>query len=184
MSELDLAAIKARAEMATAGPWTPESRPWTGPDFPGEHHVVTSTENPRYPVVALTGLWLGELNYQSSADKRFIAAAREDVPALLAEVERLAGECDGFRESLLPRPSGPPRPLPRPKTFHIGKPPQLPLAIRRARLLTHLGRYAIAWGVVGVGCYWMSLGSTGVGLAVLAVAGFICGPRPIRVPRH
>lgn len=68
-------------------------------------------------------------------------------------------------------------------TIHIGHPPQLPLNVRRARLLNRLGRYAIAWGVVGVGCYWVSLGSTGLGLAVLAIAGFICGPRPVRSPR-
>lgn len=76
-----------------------------------------------------------------------------------------------------PTPTHPPTPsVPSPR-LRIGRPPQLPLAIRRARLLSRLGRYAIAWGVVGVGCYWAALGSTALGIAVLAIAGFICGPR-------
>jgi len=66
---------------------------------------------------------------------------------------------------------------------HVGHPPRLPLAVRRARLLHRLARIAIAWGVFGVGCYWMSLGSTGLGLGLIAIAGFISGPRPIRRSR-
>jgi len=68
-------------------------------------------------------------------------------------------------------------------SLRVGRPPQLPHAVRRARLLNTLGRYAIAWGVVGVGCWWIALGDTSLGLAVLAIAGFICGPRPVRRPR-
>jgi len=82
-----------------------------------------------------------------------------------------------------PPPPPPPPPQPRPKTLRIGNPPRLPLAARRAHLLRQLGRYLLAWGLVGVGCYWMALGSTGLGLALIAIAGFTCGPRPVRRPR-
>jgi len=88
--------------------------------------------------------------------------------------------------ALLPRPSGPPRPLPlpQPKTLRIGKPPRLPHRVRRARLLNTLGRYAIAWGVVGVGCYWITLGDTALGLALIAIAGFISGPHTTKNVRR
>lgn len=59
----------------------------------------------------------------------------------------------------------------------IGHPPRLPLGVRRARLLRRLGRYGLAWIVVGGACYWMALGDAPRSLALLAIAGFICGPR-------
>lgn len=68
---LDLDAIKARSVAATAGPWQRlDQTVYAGPD---EHGVV----------VAET---YGD---QHDADAIFIAHAREDVPALVAEVERL-----------------------------------------------------------------------------------------------
>jgi len=67
--------------------------------------------------------------------------------------------------------------------IRIGNPPRLPLAVRRAHLLRQLGRYVLAWGLVGVACYWTALGSTGLGLALIAIAGFTCGPRPARTPK-
>ena len=85
MSELTperLAEIKARAEKATPGPWTAtyeESDQWTSITgaglFDGGHWMVC-------PEVATTEGEPGE-------DSDFIAHAREDVPDLLAEVERL-----------------------------------------------------------------------------------------------
>ena len=77
-----LAEIRARAEAATVGPWwtTRNLRPAT--IFSGEgsddNNVVAGDAEP--------------------ADATFIAAARTDVPELVAEVERLqarVGSCDG-----------------------------------------------------------------------------------------
>jgi hypothetical protein len=70
MSEarVDLAAIKARADAATEGPWAPDRN--------GVH-------NQRGECVALT------YHANKHADAEFIAHARADVPALFAEVERL-----------------------------------------------------------------------------------------------
>lgn len=65
---IDLEAISARAEAATPGPWETLDNITT---------AVWSGGNP----IALT--------YQSMPDADFIAHAREDIPALLAEVKRL-----------------------------------------------------------------------------------------------
>lgn len=66
---LDLDAIEARANAATEGPWTayPDGFVWTKQPILGD------------PVSGSVEL----------ADAQFIAAARQDVPALVAEVRRL-----------------------------------------------------------------------------------------------
>ena len=65
---LDLAAIEARAEAATKGPW--ESR-----DYPNDE------------VWDSKGIWLADVRNEETA--AFIAHAREDIPALLARVREL-----------------------------------------------------------------------------------------------
>lgn len=82
MTEIDLDAIRERAEAATQGPWT------TGRGHePGwyPHELIISASA---PIIEL------ENSEQGVADADFIAAARTDVPALLGEVERLAAERD------------------------------------------------------------------------------------------
>lgn len=100
-----LAAIKARMAKATLGPWTYEvnDRASTG----SAHFAVkTAYMHPKHPhsaryVTFMCG-GLGESRYlrhptpddyredpDTQADTDFIAHAREDVPALVAEVERL-----------------------------------------------------------------------------------------------
>lgn len=79
MSALDLDAIEARANAATPGPWTPHF--WVE-DGMGEFAVVQT------PVHDYA------INVSSSGPGResvalFIAQARTDVPALVAEVRRL-----------------------------------------------------------------------------------------------
>ena len=74
MTEDDIAQIKARAQAATAGPWTSyiESRDmYSGSDF-----IQTARED-----IYLTGA--------TTADYDFIAHARQDIPNLIAEIERL-----------------------------------------------------------------------------------------------
>lgn len=76
MTDLDLEAIKARAEKATPGPWDVEGPNWPGPDdslevFPKELGGVLAYVQP---------VW---------DDAEFIAHARADIPVLIAEVRRL-----------------------------------------------------------------------------------------------
>ena len=68
--ELDLDAIEARFEHVTDGPWTTGEDGLVWPPHTGD------------PVSG--SIWL--------PDARFIAAARTDVPALVAEVRRLRAE--------------------------------------------------------------------------------------------
>ena len=79
IEELDL--ISAREAAATQGPWRSyvEGRDHdSGSDF-----IMTGEGDSRGPDIELSGA--------SVADQDFIAAARQDVPLLVAEVRRLKG---------------------------------------------------------------------------------------------
>ena len=80
---LDLDAIKARADAATEGPWGVEGRAHPGPD---EHLVI-------YPVEQGGTLAFVQPSWD---DAEFIAHARTDIPALIAEVERLRGRIEAL----------------------------------------------------------------------------------------
>jgi hypothetical protein len=67
--ELDLDAIRARVDAATEGPWTADA-------------LAGDLDAP-------SGYRVAEVLAWSDPDAEFIAHARTDVPALLAEVERL-----------------------------------------------------------------------------------------------
>jgi hypothetical protein len=71
---LDLAAIRQRCARATAGPWKSyiEGRDHTS----GSNFIMTSGEDIEF---------LGA----TEADQDFIAHARQDIPLLLAEIDRL-----------------------------------------------------------------------------------------------
>ncbi|MCW6003935.1 hypothetical protein K1W54_04965 [Micromonospora sp. CPCC 205371] len=74
---LDLDAIRARADAATEGPWV------SGADYQPSwlpHELITAPEN---PIVEFTA------DEQGAADADFAAHAREDVPALLAAIDRV-----------------------------------------------------------------------------------------------
>ncbi len=85
---IDLAAIKARAEAATEGPWHAEP---VG-DFSDEGRDWTICDIAR---------WNGYTNAvgfgTDEATARFVAAARQDVPDLVAEVERLGAALEQVR---------------------------------------------------------------------------------------
>jgi hypothetical protein len=82
-NRLDLNAIRQRAEAADVGPW-----------FYEDGNIYTKTEiAPGCP-----GL-ISEFVYRDEAE--FIAHARQDVPALLTEVERLRKELQAERDSML-----------------------------------------------------------------------------------
>jgi hypothetical protein len=74
MTDEELNAIEARANAATEGPW--EWRRWTNGISAGDHDVGASCH---------------------TFDCRFIAAARTDVPKLVAEVRRLRAENEEMR---------------------------------------------------------------------------------------
>lgn len=89
--ELDLDAIEARANAATEGPWM-VMPPLCGPDGQGVYQ-----ESSLGPVCEVGDPYpRGDNRPQESMD--FIAAARTDVPALVAEVRRLRGLLAGHIE--------------------------------------------------------------------------------------
>lgn len=75
-----LAEIKARAEAATPGPWKRfRMDRFSINNEPLEKHICGVSQ-------------------ESEHDAAFIAHAREDIPALLAEVERLRKQLDGLKK--------------------------------------------------------------------------------------
>ncbi len=103
MAMFDLEAIKARIEAATTGPWTHEIGEYSGDNWLiGSLYLGTGLDNNTHTVHVTTDhihaseLW-GE---GAGGDADFIAHAREDVPALVAEVERLQAEAEAVREKV------------------------------------------------------------------------------------
>ncbi|NWE51973.1 hypothetical protein [Brevundimonas sp. P7753] len=84
MDEDDLRQIEARVDAASPGPWTSwiEGRDHTA----GSSFIETRSAEGRGDDIELLGA--------SSADQDFIAAARSDIPALIAEVRRLRNLMD------------------------------------------------------------------------------------------
>ena len=82
ISDDELAAMKARIEATTPGPWTSY---FEGRDhFSGDSFIQTSTQD----------IYIAADDYAGggghfAADQDFIAHARQDMPRLIAEVERL-----------------------------------------------------------------------------------------------
>lgn len=79
---IDLEAIRARAEEATQGPWKVMEQGNTVPSLQVVNEVLW--ENPKQIKVC------SSISPKREADADFIAHAREDIPALLAEVKRQA----------------------------------------------------------------------------------------------
>ena len=102
-ADLDIAAIRQRADNATPGPWTLMTDSCDcGGDWGCRHgefpfalrlptHTVSNQNRPCDPGDSLDSYRhnASEFGDLTMADGEFIAAARSDVPALLAEVERL-----------------------------------------------------------------------------------------------
>ena len=86
MDDADLKAIEGRCQDASPGPWKAfvEGRDhWSGDDFIGS--VRDNAEPDMYVYRATSeSLWPAASN-----DLDFIAAARQDVPRLLSEIQRL-----------------------------------------------------------------------------------------------
>lgn len=95
---LDLEVIEARCDAASPGPWT--WKDWGAPL--SEHWTLQAPPQARdggpskmYPDLGCPILQIEERDSRRLRDHEFIAHAREDVPALVAEVKRL-------REALAP----------------------------------------------------------------------------------
>jgi hypothetical protein len=88
VSDAELAAIEARVQAASPGPW----RSWIeGRDHYGGDDVVSTASGEFYFYVRtyLEDRPIEENRRQSTADQDFIAHARDDLPRLIAEVRRL-----------------------------------------------------------------------------------------------
>lgn len=101
MTALDLDAIRARAEAATPGPWTyGDIASVAGGSLYDEDVMIGAVHWDNLPDP------LHRFRSVESADAvgRFIAAARTDIPVLIAEVERLTAEnealCEEANETL------------------------------------------------------------------------------------
>ncbi|TRC81048.1 hypothetical protein FJV83_05505 [Mesorhizobium sp. WSM4307] len=83
-SDLELQEMEARAAMAQPGPW----KSWIeGRDFlSGSNFIQIGAGAGRGKDIELSGATV--------ADQDFIAAARQDIPRLVAEVRRLRGILD------------------------------------------------------------------------------------------
>ena len=82
-AELDLDAIRARADAATPGPWWA----WDRGTFVGFEIAVGAPAKDGRPVDRLPDAMRTDIGCREDAE--FIAAARTDVPALLDEIEAL-----------------------------------------------------------------------------------------------
>lgn len=101
MTEEELAQIRARADTATPGPW--ECRNAGGTIAMGEvirlHRVRDSSRDAW--LIAESTLSADQKSHdEQDANMEFIAQAREDVPDLLVEVERLRAENAELRKVL------------------------------------------------------------------------------------
>jgi hypothetical protein len=90
-----MAEIRARAEAATDGPWREAVLGSEGYDVRAPDVIRGASRIPRARPVARCG----QLDWDADkANAQFIAHARQDVPWLLAEVERLTAERDRARD--------------------------------------------------------------------------------------
>jgi hypothetical protein len=94
MTDSELAAIRARCDAATPGPW-----------HEGNHREVLSSDN--MPLFQCWSAWVGlrgirfdeaEKVFDVAANVEFLIHAREDIPALLAEIEHLQSEAEEYLE--------------------------------------------------------------------------------------
>ena len=92
MTPEELDAIEARATAATAGPWTYEGSGCI-------HTRATEHYDPEDEAYVLEVLRGPDDPSRHTANGRFVAAARTDVPALVAEVRRLRTEVERLQRT-------------------------------------------------------------------------------------
>jgi len=82
---MNIEAIRARADAATPAPWLLDN----DGGIRGNGNKIVADCN---PVIRNGELWSDGIRYPNINDKEFIAHAREDIPALLAENKALRNE--------------------------------------------------------------------------------------------
>lgn len=95
LSEEELAAIKARADAATLGPWIAVNRPYGNPRHRvgrPRRRLQADSRYGRGPVVEPLLNCRSSDEEEAALNAEFVAHAREDVPRLLAEIVRLRRE--------------------------------------------------------------------------------------------
>ncbi|MBS0408494.1 MAG: hypothetical protein JSR86_01155 [Proteobacteria bacterium] len=80
LTDIELARMQARCDAATPGPWLARVERREG--FSGSDFIETSAQD-----IEMLGA--------TEADYDFVAHARQDIPALLAEIERLRSKDRG-----------------------------------------------------------------------------------------
>jgi hypothetical protein len=96
MTERELETIRARERAAAPGPWRVSRVANVYPSTVGDGRSHPAVRGLRAPRRVYERAW-----QQVEADMEFMAAAREDVPRLLAEVERLRTVFRDVRHRLL-----------------------------------------------------------------------------------
>ena len=91
MTPEDLDAIEARASKATAGPWVTKVIPHGTLLLRGDESAPLKERHPQ-----------GALQVEPFSDAEFIAAARENIPALVARVRELTAALTFARDALEP----------------------------------------------------------------------------------
>ena len=106
-----LAEIRQRADVATPGPWSRHDFAFAGQDEPSSIVVFRGTEFD-WNAVMYDNEFVCEMptwDRQEDDDALFISHARQDVPDLIAEVDRLAAENRDLRAKLSAYADGRPR---------------------------------------------------------------------------
>ncbi len=93
--DLDLEAIKARAEAATPGPWEADGEPFLPQNWRPKLSVWANVGDEFSHLVAAVAT---PDKYLGLTDADFIAHARTDVPALVAALEERDAEVERLRE--------------------------------------------------------------------------------------
>ncbi len=100
---INLVEIKRRESAATKGPWFCVDAYTPNDEYDnGELLCISIYEDDHADAIAWSDrIAPNDKQYQSTvADMDFIANAREDIPALIAEVERLRNEIDYLKRSM------------------------------------------------------------------------------------
>ena len=99
MNESQLKAIEERANKASNAPWIVEAG-----DYSGANWMIGATSvflggsawDDKSYYITTQNVHASELEGDAKTDAEFIAHAREDVPALIAEVKRLRAKLDAM----------------------------------------------------------------------------------------
>ena len=94
MTEQELQAIEERANKATNAPWIVEAGEYSGRNW----LIGGSAVDGKTYFVTTQNVHASELEGDASTDADFIAHARADVPALIAEVRSLRAKLDAVPE--------------------------------------------------------------------------------------